>query len=304
MESKINRKIKKMRNWAGTKKNKLFGLVFLLGFFFVNLGGGFKPICDFLGHAHVHQVNVQYLEESRKESERTFFLLSALKTELSILESTSGGIDFFIDVNVDFGKIVKAVNDLVDHAWNASIVALATLESQLVLLKVSKSVLEISISVVLFLGILFVLTSIFELKLKSHVKRQLHLFLLFAFFINIVFPISIYAANQISERLTSEMKADVHKKLIVHKVEIANHNKPTGLSMKVKSTIGLYSKLKDSIESRLEVMSSHLIRHLVVIVFDIFIFPLGCLLAVYLFFKRVLSGFDEKTVKVEALLEQ
>ncbi|MBB65119.1 MAG: hypothetical protein CMO81_08650 [Waddliaceae bacterium] len=68
--------------------------------------------------------NQEYLDEATDETFATFLVLSSMKSILALMRSSSTGISFIVDINVQVGQLLTSAQTVVDYGWAASMLAL------------------------------------------------------------------------------------------------------------------------------------------------------------------------------------
>ncbi len=97
-------------------------------------GGLLDRGLEHLGLSRLETANAAYLEKARQRTLSGFLLLSAIKSSLAMLEGSTVGIGF----NLQVGDLVQSVYDYVDIAWKAVLAG----GTALVILKLLLQVLD------------------------------------------------------------------------------------------------------------------------------------------------------------------
>ena len=209
-------------------------------------------------------------------------MLSAIKSALAVLESANGGISLIIDVNVHLGKAVSSVKDLVDEAWHASLYGISALFGISLLLKLSSFALEPLVGGVIAVAGLGLLLGLFSEKAGRLMKEGVYLGVLLGVLLHLVLPLSVFSASLVSQSITSSLGKEVYGDLVEKHSDISaiagtEKDHSTSLKHQVSGTIDFYEKSNSSFANRIEQLISTLGKHIALVAFNVFIFPLGFL---------------------------
>ncbi|MFT5319510.1 MAG: hypothetical protein ACI8RA_002786, partial [Chlamydiales bacterium] len=173
-------------------------LAITLGLLALHSMGKIDDLLDYLGKEELSIQNKEYLANAEKESIKSFVVFTGLKSGISIIQSSSVGISFFVDVQVQVGKVLESLKELVDYAWIASLLSMVTLHSMELLLEWSDLLTTPSFYLFLFFMAAHSITLMFipKLTLYSAKATELLFFLVIATYI--LTPASIYAGFRTS----------------------------------------------------------------------------------------------------------
>ncbi len=280
--------MKALRKWVVNRKSHLVVLQLCLGLWLLYTAGIFTSVSHIFGKDRLHKSNKEYLDTSKKEVVETFVVLSGLKTELSILESTSGGIDFIVEAKVQVGKIVTPLNAIIDHAWKSSLLGMISLESLSLVLDFSAPSFAPCAHLFFFLSAVYSVFGIFLASVARVMKTGLTAVFFVISIIHIVIPGAVFGASLLSKAATKDLATSVHNGFVKHRNDVRTHNKAKGIHDKIKERLGHTQNVHNSLEDRLRLMVDIVIKHIVIILLNNFVFPLIMVYSIFFVIKKSL----------------
>ncbi|MET1254386.1 hypothetical protein [Aliikangiella maris] len=269
------------------EKNKLihlFKLLLLLFLIHLANSGMLTGLINFIFHQSIEAVNFKYLNAAIAESEETLLVLSETKSLLAVIQSSTGGISFFIDVQVQLGQMLNVVVELIDYAWKISLGALATIE----VLKIIQSVATLSMTPLLVILLQSIALSIalknrlptIALKLKK--ITDIGLFLVI--FTHIIIPLSIFLTATLSHHYLRDHRAAIHEQYQqIHK-SLPKHHTVSEMHSEVKDSIKTFKAVHSKANKHSTNYAGVTTKHFVYSFIEFFITPitLAILLASFL----------------------
>lgn len=259
----------------GTDKERhLFVLGLILIFMTFSYHGGFNYIMSLLGKSHIDQINTQYLSSSLAHSEDLLEVVSALKVILNLLQSSSGGISFFIDVQIQLGQALNTLTELVNHAWLFSIVSVASIHIMQLLQDMSHQ--STTVVMTLFFCILGISVAAQNRlpalsKSLSHISHILFFLILF---VHLVIPLTLYGMAMVGHTFLHEHKAMVKQAYEHHYEHMPKQDMSGGLHSQVKGSINQFKTHQKKAKKQSESFSSLTVRHIVLVFLEGILLPL------------------------------
>jgi len=181
-----------------TKPTKIAAAVLLIvvGGFCIFDSGGVAQVSQYTA---INAYAIDLLDETLERDTVTFLLITAVKTTLAMIEGSSVGVGFQLEV----GDIVQPAYDYVDFFWRAFLYAFLVLGFYKLLLET-----ELLFLGIVLIGIGFVLSgagllaSVPKLEMRLWGKRCALLGILIAY----VAPLSLLLTDVLSKRYTSALK--------------------------------------------------------------------------------------------------
>jgi hypothetical protein len=215
---------------------KLMGLLLLC---YLSYAGVLKKVMIHFFLQPVNQINNQYLDAAA-EVAVTMEVISEIKSLLAVVQSSSGGISFFIDVQVQLGLVLNVIVELVDHAWKVSLAALTAIEGLKILLYLSHFFMT-PLLVVLFvlLGTALAMQSWLP-NVAKKLSRASRLGLFLVVFTHVVLPLALLLSGTVSHHYFSQNRADIHHGFIQFRGELPQHQNETDMNTQIKNSIKHY----------------------------------------------------------------
>ena len=253
------------------------GLVLLLTIFGVT-----DKVISSVGHGYIHQQAVDYLEQAETASKETFVLLSVAKAGTGILESSQGGISFFIDVQVQLGKAFESLKSLIDHAWEISLFGLSLLLVGRLLLEYTQVLLYPLLILLTSCWLLYAVLMSVDSQFSHFSKRLLRSVFVGTFMIIFALPLSIYATSIGSQGLTAELKGEINAGLSEHNsLYTPSKTNSDDLKESAKSVITQYKSKRKDIHGHVEKMHTYVYQHIAVLLLELVVLPLILLVIFY-----------------------
>ncbi len=189
-----------------TQQKHLIILALISFVSYLSFSGFISSFLDHLYYNHIVEVNTLYLQSSLKDTKELYEILSGLKVFFSILSSSSGGISFIVDAQVQLGEFLNVVDGLFTKAWVVSLVSIYVVKLLIFILDFSKTIMPYIFTIfTITLGIAYALKPSF-LKLSYFVAKVSMIWLFISLFIYVVVPFFIYFASVISHTHFLESK--------------------------------------------------------------------------------------------------
>lgn len=248
-------------------------------------------VLDNMGRSHLIMEDHSFLNESREESTEVFAVLTAIKSGLSLLESSSAGISFIVDVELQVGKIASAILEMVNYAWSASFISLGAISAIEIFLHLLEKLNHPIMYFSLLLLSLYFFAQLIGLKQKDYLLRitKVAFFLLILFYV--CAPLSIYLGAKASKTITRPISVNVKEQLKGHAKNYEMQNQSGDLKERSQEAIDHFVKHSKSLENAHHSLAQLLIDHLILLLFDLFIFPVIFLSLLYLTVKRIVLSY-------------
>lgn len=216
---------------------------------------------------HINKVNQAYLSEAREYTTDLLEILSESKMVLSLLQSSQGGISFFVDVQIQLGETLSTLSDAVGYAWKISLSALSAIEFLSLVLDIGHY------SMAPVLTLLFILLSIYIITRQQLIQLNAILYKLVASVAFIVLlshfliPTAVFTSAIISQDIFSKHRNEIYRGFSSLHSNLPKHNSDSGLKDQVKSGIRYYKDNQKHIHKHthrlIGLSSKHMITNLV-----------------------------------------
>jgi len=238
--------------------------------------------------------SIPFLDRATEEAFGTFLVLSGLKSGLALLQSSSAGISFIVDVDVQVGEVLHSIKEVVDYGWSASLISLSVLAGIRILLEflhvLSPLLLYTSL---IALGACCCLVLIGK-KTSQLLVETLHGIICLTLFISLGLPLAVYVASLTSQTLTAPYRTQIQTELNRHRMVFEGID--GNLKEQAHSAASKLSEKSKSLHRGQRDLTGEIVRHLVVVAFDAVVFPT-------LFFGLVLVGFRRVIRSLKGILE-
>ena len=197
--------ISEIRAVASSKRTRLVSAIVLvaLGLFCVFDSG---HVADLTFYSAINERAVDLIDETLMRDQVTFLVITAIKTSLAVIEGSTVGVGFQLQV----GDIVQPAYDYVDFFWRAFLYAFLVMGFYKLLLETELLLLGIGlVGIGLMLLGLALGRPIPQLELRLWGKRCVLLGILMAY----IAPLSLLLTHVLSERYTKEIR-DKHYETI------------------------------------------------------------------------------------------
>lgn len=230
---------------------------------------------DVLGRGKIADANRAYLTSLEQRTARVFVTLSALRGGLATLESSSAGVSFFVDADVQFGAGVRPIYDLVTHAWRACLVGLAGVTATDVTLKLAELVSAPSLALLALALAAYGLVRVWALRGGAVLGRLCHVLVLWTVLVHAIAPLAIFATANVSALVTGPLLAQSHDAFI----EAHNHYAPgehKDIEPHIRHVIKQYREqaVPSQLRDRAHDLVTHVATHTCALVIECFVFPL------------------------------
>ena len=259
--------------------------------------GGFNAILDVLIKGHIDEVNRGYLAASLVESDSLLEIISGMKVLLALLQSSSGGISFFIDVQIRLGETMNVLVELINQAWQFSVASVAANHTMTMLLDLSHLATAPTLTLFFALVGLSVATHHRAINLSTAIGRIAQTMLFVVLFVHLAIPLAIYGTASASHYLFQEHRSAIKQEFKQHYEKMPKHNVSDGLHSQVKETIDQFKQHQKGADKQSETLSSLTIKHMVVVVIEGLVLPLLLLYGLSMLFLSLLRHLivDKRT---------
>lgn len=282
------------------------------------IGSAFGPLDRWLNEAalgSVAQTNEVYLENSSRNAEELFLILTGIKTVLAIIEGSDVGVGFSLQV----GDVVKAVYDYIDFAWMIILLSALVLILTQMLLDAARWVdspllTAALLSLIAYLIVKWHLRGEWARNLRRMLRDLSYLLVTITLAAYLLLPLSVAVGARLSSEITDIYKENASIELLALRADL------NAKSLAISEADGLFNKAGKvgeavlAMGSYLAAKTTDLFWQVVSVcaayIFDTVIFPLGLfillfwlvrLLARYFFGLRQQRAFKED---LAAMLDQ
>lgn len=241
-------------------------------FSYLCFNGTIASLLDSLYYDHLLSVNTQYLHTSLKDTTDLYETLSDLKVLFSILSSSSGGISFIVDAQVQLGQFLNVADSLFTKAWVVSLVAIYVLKFLIFLLDFSKTMLPYILSLFsISFGLAYALKPSY-IKLSYFVAKISMIWLFIALFIYVVVPFFMYFSSVISHIHLSDTKEQRHTQFKSIHFDFSQKNQ--SLHDDISSSMSYLKDNKQQIKDKNSEYSKLTIDHVFYTLLEFIIIPI------------------------------
>ena len=259
-------------------KNKtlktLILLIFINTLAYLSYTGHISHIWSQVIGEHINKVNQAYLSEARIYTADLLKMLSESKMVLSLLQSSQGGISFFVDVQIQLGETLSTLSDAVEYAWKISLSALSAIE----FLSLALDISHYSMAPVLTL--LFILLSIYIITRQQFIRLNAILYKLVASVAFIVLlshfliPAAVFTSAIISQDIFSKHRNEIYRGFSSLHSNLPKHNSDSGLKNQVKSGIRYYKDNQKHMHKHTHRLTSLSSKHMIINLVEYILLPL------------------------------
>ena len=285
MGTKGERVMSRIQAFLTTKRVRIVGAIVLVAIgAFCILDSG--RVADLTFYTALNDHAVALLDETLERDIVTFLLITAVKASLAMIEGSSVGVGFELQV----GDIVQPAYDYVDFFWRAFLYAFMVLGFYKLLLETGLLLLGIVI-----IGIGFVLSGVGlaanvpRIDVRLWARRCILLGILVAY----VAPLSLLLTDVLSQRYTTSLKDKHYNAINAFNVQL-ERSAIEFLQLKEKISILQPSRSFDEIQSgmlrivnrigeafRLSLLA--FLYYVLIILFELLVFPLLSAVILYKF---------------------
>ncbi len=248
-------------------------IALLLAMLTLHFSSSLLPTLDKLGRQTLMETNERYLEEAGEEALALFSLLSALKSGLAVIESSSTGISFLVEVELQVGSFLSSLSETIDYGWRGSLVGLAAIETMRLLLVCNETLLPFAIQLFLVLLLLHQSIRLFVSAAPSFLRKGVWLSALFTLVTLLLLPLALLFAQGTSKAITQPLHKEVHKQLQERHAHLLFHKKEGTMESVAKAGANSYKKATTDQEEKQRHLTQQITRHLTALLFDALLFP-------------------------------
>ena len=239
-----------------------------------------------------HALNL--IDEGMEANQRTFLIFSAIKGTLAVIEGSTIGVGFEIQV----GDLIQPVYDYVDYFWSIFLVSFVVMGLYKVLLETDLFMVGYPIMGV---GLMTLAVSSMLQGRRWNAAKLAQKLILIGLLVVYALPLSLMASRGISDAYVSKLKTqewehivtfqsglnDAKTEFIKLKEEISILNPGDSLEKVKMGMLNLVYTIKGTFEKAL----LSFMYYVLIIVFEVLILPFCTAFIIYLFTRRILDGF-------------
>lgn len=264
-------------------------LASLLLLAYLSYVGCFVNILDFIMNTHIEKVARAYLKTTGHETTRVLEVLSGIKSALALLQSSSGGITFFVDVQIQLGQVLNVISELIDRAWFVSLSSVAAVEGLKLLLSLSR--LSMAPVLTLFFVTLGISKGLQHRAPKpsvaiAHVAR---LALFAALVVHFVVPLTLYSTAALGNFFFHNRRQEIREGFEEVYSATPKHKSGRGLHNEVKRAISEFSHSQGRMHNRTRYISRLTGNHILLSVAEHLVVPLVFLAIFWAVFRQFLE---------------
>jgi hypothetical protein len=240
---------------------------------YLSYSGYMTYILDILYYEYISHTNSIYLQSSLTELEDTLSTLSQIKALFAVIQSSSGGISFFIDVEVRLGEILNVISELFSKAWYVTFVSIFAIKLWIFITDISRDIMPILLNIAIVLITISYLSryNYPRLHITTLKLSMINLFVILLSYV--VIPFFIYFTSTISHQYLKESKQQRDIELKSIHTKLTNQNS-SSLHTDVESSINILKDKKDSLQKEHSFYSKLTIEHTFAHLLEFFIIPI------------------------------
>jgi hypothetical protein len=254
----------------------------------------FDDMINGIGRSHVLQQAEEFLKDSERQAQQAFVLLSMGKAEMSVVESSSAGVSFIVDINVQLGSIISPLHDLFNYAWEFTLGSLSILLISQMLLDIVELLFEPYLIFFALFWASYEALKIVNKKNASHLKFGLRTLSILFIFLFLSFPMAIVGTSYLSKIITEEKKQTLTEGIAWHNTLFSGNQESGSLKDNAKSVMTTLKTNRGKVESHVKTMHKYLYTHIAVGVIELFLLPM---LLLFLFSYGVKILLPATTIK-------
>lgn len=259
--------------FAALRRREGIVLGFLLCLLVVSRLGVVDAAIDGLGRGEVRRANGRFLEKSGKETAETLLILTALKSELATLDTSSVGLSFVVHVNVEVGKFLSPAVEVVDRGWNAAIWAAGAWTSIGLVLEIADWGATPALNVFLLALTLYCGWAAASGRWNRRAGRLVLILGSLAFALHVAVPLSVYAGAKLSDRFTSGSKEKARAGLGEIRDAAPSSPQRKGLEGMARGVPERFMEWRRAHHERTHQLVHHVLLLSISWLFDLLIFP-------------------------------
>ncbi len=253
-----------------------------------------------LGQAYVTEEAQAYLKVSEKQAKETFELLSIAKAGFGLIESSQGGISIIIDMQVQVGKVLVALTNLIDFAWEASLAGLAILFVTQLSLALVQSALPTLLFCVALSWFSYSACLLTGHAVTQKARQLLHAFMVIFVMLVYAVPMAIYGVSVASTELSAQTSTPLKGALSLTNSLYNTQTSHESLKHQTTHAVETLKQNREHINKHVSTLHTYIYQHLAAKLLELFILPLLLLLIFYGVFKAVLKEESYHKAKGES----
>lgn len=263
----------------------------------LSLTGVLAGALDVVGLEQVRQADREHLAAATATASASFLAVSALKAGLAVVSGTTVGFSLGAAGEVAIGDVVQALADYVDVVWRALFAALAALWALRVLLALATDLGPLLTS----LALCAVLASVLIARLgrPQALLRGLSvsvcaLLITGALLLHLGLPLALRGAAALSAAYTAPARAEADAALGRY-AQTLLPPEAAGATVKerVEGLLAYLARLGSGLAELTRELAAVCVKLVAAWLFDVLLFPVGCLLALWWLVRTVVRQVVE-----------
>lgn len=257
---------------------------------------------DYLGRQKLHELNEAFLDEAGHEAFETFMLLSILKAGLAVMSSSSAGISFIVDMDVQVGQLISSSKEIVDTGWLVSIAGIAVIKGIRMVLDILDTYAAFFLQGAVFFLMLYALISLFWETVSTWLVACIRAALIFTLFFSFGIPWAVGGMALVSKVIIHPRGQEVRKELHERHGHLkVDHDR--NLKQQAHKSLKKYQDKAESLETAHKHLAEQIIDHIVLVLFDAVIFPFLFVAFAFVFVRWTSWRLVELFLKGDASLQ-
>lgn len=249
--------------------------------------GALDGLFDALGRAHLDAVNAAYVAKTQETLTASILLLSEVDSALNLMMTSSAGITFIVDVEVQLGNVLATLQRYTAYMLDISLVSASATIALDLLLKVAEAASFYLLIASLVFWLLYMRFRHVKIRSFALVHRITRATILLFLILDFGVPITVFATAQISDNF-EERRAAAHDHLDVLK-SAYSADPDEKMHDHVKNVISTYKKSSKELHKHTHDTVQHASHYLLERLLLSLLVPLGLLLVFWLAIRSVLN---------------
>ena len=232
-------------------------------------------LAEKMGLGHLNRVNAAYLDEASERSMQVFFVLSAIKVGLAVVEGSEVGVGF----GLELGDVVQAAYDYVDITWKMVLAGTVILQCMRFALASAAVVDQWFLAVTLFAILMMYLCRWGApgwIKTRRAFRDSTLLLTVITLTLYLVLPLSIAGGARLSNRITRPSLEEARHGLVTIQNELSRKTDggDEGILGLLSSAKAKVQEVASYVTGKMRDMAGYLLTLIAVYIFDCLVFPL------------------------------
>jgi hypothetical protein len=265
-------------------------IVFVAGVIVLNHLGAMHSLLDVFGREHINDVNNIYLHQVKLNISESLKLLTSINSVLEVVKSSSIESTLQTEIQFNAGNIFHSFHQYIEIAISVTSVAIANTMIIEILVEVSHQISTFVLTLtIVCIAIFFLLREIWP-NISRVAKNFSYALSILSFISFLGIPVTLYTTSIISKNLTYSMSKQAHQHFIDIYHQLVSE-KEKNLEESILLIIKKYQTKTHDLYDKSRLLGISVMRYLVTLLLNTFLFPFGFFYLVYKAIKIALRPF-------------